>query len=70
MMIENSILRDRIKSCEMRQTIAAVLISMGVVSQSLGEHTEYSFLEGLGVIHILAGLGILVYSMYRSAVDY
>lgn len=47
-----------------------MLIALGVAAQQSGSFFDYWTVEYLGVINILGGLGILVYSMYRSLVDY
>lgn len=69
-MSENSILQARLDSCERRQAAAGMLIALGVAAQQSGSFFDYWTVEYLGVINILGGLGVLVYSMYRSLVDY
>jgi len=69
-MLENSILRERITSCEQRQSYATGFIIVGVIAQQTGDLLSSTTTEYLGVVNILAGLGILVYSMYRSLADY
>ncbi len=69
-MSENSILKARIDSCERRQTVAGILIAIGVAAQQSGSFFDCWTVEYLGVVKILAGLAVLTYSMYRSVVDY
>ena len=69
-MTEDSILRERITSCEQRQSYATVFIVVGVIAQQTGDLFSSTTTEYIGVVNILAGIGILVYSMYRSLADY
>jgi len=69
-MVEKSILRERIASCEQRQAYAAIFVSVGIIAQQSGNLISSAIIEYAGLVNILVGIVILVYSMYRSAIDY
>jgi len=58
-MLENSILRERITSCEQRQSYSTGFIVVGVIAQQTGDLLSSTTTEYLGVVNILAGLAFL-----------
>lgn len=69
-MSEYSILRARLLSCERRLVYSGLFTGVGVSFLLMGKLIPSFSVEFMGITSILCSLGILVYSMYRSLVDY